>query len=238
MKNTFKNTLTLATMLISLIGFSQDNNSETDSIFHVTPNSISENNYYLELRTEREFAEFNERASLELKWKKIPLETLWTDCNNFELQPGDTLICNKKDGFLNGIWYLKRPWVSIKGEFIDGLSNGEWDKIQKGRNGTTHIHQEFNHGVPNGEWYEEIDGIKIQSFFFNNGKPNGLWTTFLRKDELRASSVYNKIEINYKNGVRNGLTVFSKDNIVKCSFNYVNGIMEGKFTAHGDFFGC
>lgn len=112
------------------------------------------------------------------------------------------------------------------------------DKIEKHNKETIHTHQEFILGIPNGEWYEEVNGKKIYSHIFKNGKPNGLWTTFLRKEESPNSRVHDKIEINYTNGVRNGLTVFSKDNIVKCSFNYLNGVMDGKFIADGDFLGC
>lgn len=123
----FKKILTVATMAISFLGFSQDNNSITDSIFRVIPNSINENNYYLVYRTDREYPELVDRP-ISLNWSKVSLETIWFDCNNFQIQQGDTLICTKQNEVLNGTWYLKRPWVSIKGEFVDGLANGNWIK--------------------------------------------------------------------------------------------------------------
>lgn len=232
-----KKIITIFTLMISLVGFSQNNESEIDSIFKVTLNSIKENNYYLVYSSVREYPELTD-DTVNLKWKKVwSQDDYWVDCENIELRQGDTLVSNKKNDVFNGEWFFKRNGLTIKGNFINGLLNGNWDKIEEEKNETIHTHKEFILGIPNGEWYEEINGKKMYSHFFKSGKPNGLWTTFLRK-ESSAYYLFDKVEINYINGTRNGLTIYSKGNVVKCRFNYLNGVMNGEFIAHGDFLRC
>lgn len=237
-KNVLKTNLIIFIQILCSVVYSQNNESETDSVFRVDPSSMNKNNYYLRYQNPREgHDEFNSEINSNLIWKKnnlnilwviksISLETIedikWESINWIEVNSKpETFFCETINNVPNGKWNYSSLNETVSGHFLNGLANGSWDRTENHPNGKIHIHQEFLNGMPHGEWFEEVDGIKWYNHSFLNGKPNGLWI-----DNL---DINKKRETEYKNGVKNGICKTSKNDKIEQLYYYKDGIIDGNY---------
>ena len=163
----------------------------------------------------------------------------------FNYEKGFKLIVNFKEGLKSGNWigYNENDSIIERGNYINGMMDGEW--VYYDRGGSILLEKgHYKNGIPDGEWIEineetkmyftkqqeELDQTKGN---YINGVKDGKWEVVrtLKNDFFNTSpkAIQTLQTINYKNGEREEEVSYNVNDgsiLSKCS--YKNGIKQGE----------